>query len=102
MEPTAPEAAESIWYNVPFYKRDGAELAGFSVHKAHVSFGFGPDILPPEGGLAVRPGVAVKVTFGAPIQVVQNVGGVEVPRPIDDLVAEVRAFLEAHAALARG
>lgn len=44
---TIPEAEESIWYNVPFYRLHGAELAGFSVLKAHVSFGFGPSVLEP-------------------------------------------------------
>lgn len=35
---TIPEAAESISWGVPFYKYHGL-LAGFSVFKAHVSFG---------------------------------------------------------------
>lgn len=36
---TIPNAAESISWGVPFYKYHGL-LAGFSVFKRHVSFGF--------------------------------------------------------------
>ncbi len=41
---TIPEAEETIWYGVPFYKYHG-ELAGFAAYKNHVSFGFGADVL---------------------------------------------------------
>ena len=39
-----PEAAETIWYGVPFYRYHG-ELAGFAAYKKHVSFGFGAGVL---------------------------------------------------------
>ncbi len=41
---TIPEAEETIWYGVPFYKYQG-ELAGFAAYKNHVSFGFGAAVL---------------------------------------------------------
>lgn len=44
---TIPDVEETISYNIPFYKYYG-ELVGFSVHKAHISFGFGSDILSDE------------------------------------------------------
>ena len=41
---TIPEAEETIWYGVPFYRYHG-ELAGFAAYKNHVSFGFGDGVL---------------------------------------------------------
>ncbi len=39
-----PKAEESISWNVPFYKYNGA-LAGFAVYKNHVSFGIAKGVL---------------------------------------------------------
>jgi uncharacterized protein YdhG (YjbR/CyaY superfamily) len=39
-----PKIEERIWYNVPFYWH-GGEVVGLSVHKTHVSFGYGSGVL---------------------------------------------------------
>jgi uncharacterized protein YdhG (YjbR/CyaY superfamily) len=40
---TVPQAEESIWYRVPFYKQHG-EVVGISAHQGHVSFGIGAEV----------------------------------------------------------
>ena len=40
---TIPEAEETIWYGVPFFRYHG-ELAGIDAFKHHVSFGMGAEV----------------------------------------------------------
>ncbi|MCA9896979.1 MAG: DUF1801 domain-containing protein [Ardenticatenaceae bacterium] len=41
---TIPQAAEKIWYGVPFFDYHG-ELVGLAAYKKHVSLGIGADVL---------------------------------------------------------
>lgn len=47
------EIEERIWYNVPFYWYRG-ELIGLSVHKNHISFGYGSGVLAEEDRKALE------------------------------------------------
>jgi uncharacterized protein YdhG (YjbR/CyaY superfamily) len=48
-----PGIEERIWYNVPFYFYRG-ELIGLSVHRAHISFGYGSGVLAEEDRKALE------------------------------------------------
>ncbi|MBC1920989.1 iron chaperone [Listeria grayi] len=53
IQTTIPNSEEQIKYNVPFYNYHG-EFVGFSVHKKHVSFGFGADVLSDEARMKLE------------------------------------------------
>jgi uncharacterized protein YdhG (YjbR/CyaY superfamily) len=50
---TLPQAEESIWYGVPFYKHNG-EIVGITAHQSHVSFGIGAAVFDAAAQQALR------------------------------------------------
>ena len=98
----APEGGRSRTGEIGAFKKGGFHLASATRTPILPLYIDGSaKILPPEGGLAVVTGIDVQVTFGAPVAVERIVDGISEPRPIDDVVADVRAFLVAQAAARR-
>lgn len=98
----APEGGRSRTGEIGAFKKGGFHLASATRTPILPLYIDGSaKILPPEGGLAVVPGINVQVTFGPPVAVERLVNGVQEPRPIDDVVADVRGFLLAQAAARR-